>query len=204
LIQSATASSNGPIVWMRVDGIGPIIFEIALKLYIAIIFVVVVCSLGNRPQGSRYTYGTSMILFGLYNIIALYCGGYTIYLAAPKSADQWKQFGSLVKNNSEFRDIVLALAATYGLCFFSSFLHFEPWHMFTSFIREPFHVFLFNANHYFAEYMFLLPSYVNILSMYQICLVTLDSHLSSQWCMLYATCTMFRGVPKATMLSLRL
>jgi len=32
--------------------------------------------------------------------------------------------------------------ATYGLYFFGSFLHFEPYHMFTSFI----------------QYMFLLPS----------------------------------------------
>jgi chitin synthase len=139
LVQSATASSDGVLAWMRVDGIGPIIFEVILKLYIAVIFVVVVCSLGNRPQGSKYIYGTSMILFGICNVIALYCGGYTIYLAAPHSVDQWKHFGSLVENNSEFRDIVLVLAATYGLLFFSSLLHFEPWHMFTSFIREPSH-----------------------------------------------------------------
>lgn len=32
-------------------------------------------------------------------------------------------------------------------------MHFEPWHMFTS----------------FAQYMFLLPSYVNILMMYAMC-----------------------------------
>jgi chitin synthase len=80
-----------------------------------------------------------MILFGLCNVIALYCGCYTVYLTAPKSMDQWKQFGSLVENNSEFRDIILALAATYGLFLFSSLLHFEPWHMFTSSIRKPFH-----------------------------------------------------------------
>jgi chitin synthase len=139
LVQSATASSDGAFAWMGVNGIGTIIFEIILKLYIALLFVIVVCSLGNRPQGSKYTYGASMILFGICNVIALYCAGYTVYLAAPKSVNQWEQFGSLVKNNSAFRDIVVSLAATYGLYFFSSFLHFEPWHMFTSFIREHSH-----------------------------------------------------------------
>jgi len=49
---------------------------------------------------------------------------------------------SLIVDNATFRDIVISLAATYGLYFISSFLHFEPWHMFTSFI----------------QYMFFLPS----------------------------------------------
>lgn len=66
---------------------------------------------------------------------------------------------SLIQENETFRDIVISLAATYGafltensvyitnallsgLYFISSFMHFEPWHMFTS----------------FAQYMFYLPS----------------------------------------------
>lgn len=48
----------------------------------------------------------------------------------------------LIQTNAAFRDIVISLAATYGLYFIGSFMHFEPWHMFTSFI----------------QYMFLLPS----------------------------------------------
>lgn len=153
LVQSATSSQDGAFSWMGVDGVGTIIFEIILKLYIGILFVVVVCSLGNRPQGSKYTYGTSMVLFGICNVIGLYCAGYTVYMAAPKTAAEWSRFGNLVETNSAFRDIVISLAATYGLYFISSFLHFEPWHMFTSFI----------------QYMFLLPSYVNILMMYAMC-----------------------------------
>lgn len=42
----------------------------------------------------------------------------------------------LIMTKPAVRDIVISLAATYGLYFVSSFLHFEPWHMFTSFIRE--------------------------------------------------------------------
>jgi len=59
----------------------------------------------------------------------------------------------LLKTTPALQQIVVALGATYGLYFISSFMHFEPWHMFTSFI----------------QYMFLLPSYVNILMMYAMC-----------------------------------
>lgn len=81
---------------MGVNGIGSTIFDILLKLYIAVLFVVVVCSLGNRPQGSKYTYGTSMILFGICNVIGLWCAGYTVYVAAPKTVAEWQQFGQYV------------------------------------------------------------------------------------------------------------
>lgn len=37
-------------------GIGDELFQIFNKLYIGLIFVVVVCSLGNRPQGSNVMY----------------------------------------------------------------------------------------------------------------------------------------------------
>jgi len=83
----------------------------------------------------------------------LWCAGYSVYMAVPHSLDGWKHFGDLIQTNSTFRDIVVSLAATYGLFFLSSFIHFEPWHMFTSFI----------------QYMFFLPSYVNILMMYAMC-----------------------------------
>ncbi|CAG8573781.1 9550_t:CDS:10, partial [Acaulospora colombiana] len=93
LVQSATSSNDGAFSFMGVNGIGPIIFEVLLKLYIAILFVVTVCSLGNRPQGSKYTYGMAIIMFGICNVIALWCAAYTVYLQAPKSAQEWSQFG---------------------------------------------------------------------------------------------------------------
>jgi chitin synthase len=59
----------------------------------------------------------------------------------------------LFRENRTLQEVVIAVLATYGMYFISSFIHFEPWHMFTSFI----------------QYMFLLPSYVNILMMYAMC-----------------------------------
>ena len=121
---------------MNFNGAGGIIFDVILKLYIAVLFVITICSLGNRPQGSKMTYGLAILLFGFCNVIALWCAGYTVYMAVPHTLDGWSRFGELIQTNSTFRDIVISLAATYGLYLFSSFIHFEPWHMFTSFIRE--------------------------------------------------------------------
>lgn len=153
LVSSATSNSTTDAFNFLNEGAGKDVFEVFLKLYIALLFVVTVCSLGNRPQGSKWTYIMAIILFGLCNVIALWCAGFTVYLALPPNLGDLKQFPELVKTNTTFREIVISLAATYGLFFISSFMHFEPWHMFTSFL----------------QYMFLLPSYVNILMMYAMC-----------------------------------
>ncbi|KAJ7150196.1 chitin synthase [Mycena filopes] len=143
LVGSATADSTTDAFNFLSKGAGKEVFEIFLKLYIALLFVVTVCSLGNRPQGSKFIYITAILLFGLCNAITLWCAGYTVYLSVVAvTLDEWKHIGTLIETNSTFRDIVISFMATYGLYFISSFMHFEPWHMFTSFI----------------QYMFFLPS----------------------------------------------
>ncbi|CAG8693238.1 15414_t:CDS:2, partial [Dentiscutata heterogama] len=52
-----------------------------------------------------------------------------------------------------FRDIVISIVSTYGLYFFTSFIHGEPWHMFTCLL----------------QYILLVPFYVNILMVYAFC-----------------------------------
>lgn len=153
LVSSATSDSNNDAFHYLSHGAGKYVFNIFLNLYIAVMFVVLVCSLGNRPQGSRWAYTLAMVLFGLCNIITTWCAGYTVYLALPHDEDSWKNLPELVMESRTLQDIFIALLATYGLYFISSFMHFEPWHMFTS----------------FGQYMLLLPSYVNILMMYAMC-----------------------------------
>ncbi|CAG8493588.1 14834_t:CDS:2 [Funneliformis mosseae] len=60
---------------------------------------------------------------------------------------------SAIINDSTFRNIILSVISTYGLYFTASFLFFEPWHMFSSFI----------------QYLLLVPFYVNILNVYAFC-----------------------------------
>ncbi|KAF9486513.1 chitin synthase 2 [Pholiota conissans] len=153
LVSSATKEQTSGAFNFLGQGAGKTVFEIFLNLYIGLIFLVLVCSLGNRPQGSKWAYTIAMILFGLCNIITTWCAGYTVYLTVPHNAEGWSNFPKLFRENPTLQDVTVALLATYGLYFISSFMHFEPWHMFTSFI----------------QYMFLLPSYVNILMMYAMC-----------------------------------
>ena len=70
-----------------------------------------------------------MILFGLCNCVTLWCAGWTIYLALPHTVAGWEDFPKLVETNKTLQELVISIAATYGLYFFASFLHFEPWHM---------------------------------------------------------------------------
>ena len=100
-----------------------------------------ICSLGNRPQGSKWTYTLASIAFGICNIIVLGCAGYTLYLSLPHTKAGWSNMGKLLKVHP-YRDIAIGFAATYGLYVFGSIIHMEIWHLFTS----------------SAQYSFLLPS----------------------------------------------
>lgn len=60
---------------------------------------------------------------------------------------------SLLFENKIFATLCISLAATYVLYFVMSFLFFDPWHMFTSFI----------------QYLLLTPTYINILNVYAFC-----------------------------------
>lgn len=152
LVQSATKPGPDDAFNFLAQGAGVKVFEIILKVYIAILLISLICSLGNRPQGSKWTYSLCILAFGLCNIIALWCAGFTVYLAVPHTVAGWEDVKGLFANKT-FRDIAISLAATYGLYFFGSIIHLEPWHLITSFV----------------QYLFFLPSYVNILMMYSMC-----------------------------------
>lgn len=153
LVSSATASPKTDAFNFLAKGAGKDVFEVILKLYIALIFVVLVCSLGNRPQGSKWTYSLCILLFGICQVITLWCAGFTVYLAVPHTVDGWEHIAHLIQTNATLREIAISLIATYGLYWIASIIHLEPWHMVTSFV----------------QYMFWLPSYVNILMMYAMC-----------------------------------
>lgn len=93
MVSSATAQpKTDAFNFLHQNGAGQAIFDVVLKLYIALLFLIVICSLGNRPQGSRWTYIVAIILFGFCNIITLWCAGYTVYLAVPHTLAGWENF----------------------------------------------------------------------------------------------------------------
>jgi len=55
--------------------------------------------------------------------------------------------------NTIFSTLIVSMLSTYVLYFIVSFLFFDPWHMFTSFI----------------QYLLLTPTYINILNVYAFC-----------------------------------
>lgn len=141
---SASTSTEGSDPF---GGQGAAIVEIFQNIFIAMVIVVLVCSLGNRPQGSNFAYTSAIIIFALIMGLALYAAGLT-------HTNGWRvdNLETLFKT-SGFRDIVISLAATYVMWLLCSLLHLEPWHMLTSFV----------------QYLFLTPTYVIILSMYSMC-----------------------------------
>jgi len=129
---------------------GSSLFIFMEALYGFAIIEIFICSLGNRPQGSRLLYLGCIILFAIVMLFLLILSFYTIYQVID--ANRHKSFTEIFQN-SNLISMFFSLLATYGLYFISSFLHLQPAHMFTSFV----------------QYMLLLPSFVNILMVYAFC-----------------------------------
>ncbi|KAF9203003.1 Chitin synthase, class 2 [Haplosporangium sp. Z 27] len=148
------AAANNPNPNFKPFGTwGEATFSVLRNIYLAAIITVFICSLGNRPQGSRIIYIMAIILFAIIMGVMLYLAMVTVYLVVQPVWGQYAQMKHLLEIQGPFRDTVISLLSTYGLYIVSSLMHFEPWHMFTSFL----------------PYMFLLPAYVNILMVYAFC-----------------------------------
>ncbi|KAI9314163.1 chitin synthase 1 [Dichotomocladium elegans] len=117
-------------------------------VYVVLLIVLFLFSMGNRPQGSKVAYTIIMIFFAMLMGYILFA---SIYLA-------YEGVQSAIATNSlltdgPFRDIVVAVGATYALYLLASFLFLDPWHMFTSCV----------------QYVLMTPSYINILNIFAFC-----------------------------------
>ncbi|KAJ3153886.1 Chitin synthase, class 2 [Geranomyces variabilis] len=130
---------------------GDKMFEVLRPIYMAAIVTCFISAMGNRPQGSRWIYIGCMFLFAaIMGIMMFYCGWQVYQSVHTITPDQLHHFGKLISDRPQLRDIVLALASTYGLYLVASIAFLEPWHMITSFL----------------QYLFLAPSFLNILMIY--------------------------------------
>lgn len=133
----------------------PIINTVLKYIYLAFLLLQFILALGNRPKGSRWSYITSFVVFG---IIQLYIIVLSIYLVvrAFSNPNFISTDGDTQEIISDFFSpsgagvILVAVAATFGLYFIASFLYLDPWHMFTS----------------FPQYLLIASSYINILNVY--------------------------------------
>lgn len=153
-----------------------IYFTVLRGLYVIAVITIVISSLGNRPQGSKWIYLCCIWLFMIIMAALLYLGGYQMYQfyrlanatyqCCKTDSASFDGFtcDNLVGNTTcgsatfvqvlfrtpGFTDLLIAFLATYGLYVFQSLLYLDPWHMLTSSF----------------QYLLFLPSYVNILNVY--------------------------------------
>ncbi|OBZ91077.1 Chitin synthase 1 [Choanephora cucurbitarum] len=154
-----TKSISDPSVDPFGNGWGVRVFEFFKYVYAFLLFVVFICSMGNRPQGSKYLFMICLVGFALIMCYMLFCSSWLIYKGIQLAAERnnWTSntttnFG-LAMSDPGLRNIVVSLGSTYGVYFVSSFLHRQPFHMLTSFL----------------QYLLLLPAYVNIVNIYAFC-----------------------------------
>lgn len=79
----------------------------------------------------------------------------TIYLTVKSVQTEVKdgfKVADLLRNKT-FSTLILSMLSTYVLWFVVSFLFFDAWHMFTSFL----------------QYLLLTPTYINVLNVYALC-----------------------------------
>ncbi|KAF9185420.1 Chitin synthase, class 1 [Haplosporangium sp. Z 11] len=158
-----TQNGNGTVTQQSPFGennIGFWVFTITNYVYILLIIVQFIIGMGNRPQGSNWAYTTSMCFFSLIMGYMLFGAGYlavssinTVKDEVAQNQGSGQSIASLYLQNEVFRGMVISLASTFGLYFLASFLFLEPWHMVHSFI----------------QYLLMVPSYINILTVYAFC-----------------------------------
>lgn len=133
---------------------GNILSVVFLWLYLASIVTTFVLSFGNKPKGTEKFYIVIVLFFAILMVYMIFAA---VFMAVHSINVLIKSHTglsvALFLQNGEFRDLVVATSSTYALYFIASFLYFEPWHMFTSFI----------------QYLLLSPAYVNVLNIYAFC-----------------------------------
>jgi chitin synthase len=125
---------------------GGLIFDFIRLIYFAVIIAQFVCSLGNRPQGSKAIYIGSMLIFAIIMAFMLGLTLTLVYLSWPHNT-------SWFVNGGTSRDVVLSMLTTYGVYFTSSMIAGEPFHIVSCVL----------------QYMLLLPTSVNTLQIYAFC-----------------------------------
>ncbi|KAJ3113392.1 Chitin synthase, class 2 [Phlyctochytrium bullatum] len=138
---------------------GHLIFNVVRTVYIFAVVTVFIAALGNRPEGSRILYTSFTLVFAALMGLMLFMGAWTVKVSVMtyiddfgNSSDLWT-FLKYMWQSPAFRDIVVSLLATYGVYLVASIMFMDPWHVFTCML----------------QYLFMLPSFVNILTVYAFC-----------------------------------
>ncbi|SNX81787.1 Chitin synthase 4 [Melanopsichium pennsylvanicum] len=119
-------------------------------IYIAFIIFCFLLSMGNRPAGSKFGYTLAMVVFAL---LTAYMTAAAIYLAVDAILNATGANGAgaeALVSNRTFVNIVISLAATFGIWTIASIMFLQPAHMITSIV----------------QYLLMAPTFVNVISIY--------------------------------------
>ncbi|KAF9075874.1 glycosyltransferase family 2 protein [Rhodocollybia butyracea] len=124
-------------------------------VYLAFLALQFILALGNRPKGERMAYTITLWVYAFLAVYLLICSFWLTIRAfegLPKLiANDNGQVATLFEG--PIGALIAAMASTFGIYLFSSFLYRDPWHMFSS----------------FPQYLLLAPSFTNVLNVYAFC-----------------------------------
>jgi chitin synthase len=127
------------------------------SIYIITLIIILIISLGNRPDSSKTSYRITMYIFTFMMAIIIYLSIFIIYQVTYNIITDSRHNLQLVLinllHNSTFRNIVLSLVITFAIYFISSIIYFEFFQIITCIL----------------QYFMLLPTFINVLSMYAFC-----------------------------------
>jgi len=151
------AIESGAKAWPFGERGSEIVNTIFKHLYVATLILQFILALGNRPKGSKYTYLTSFVIFGLIQLYIIILSFYLVFQAFSGGTADLKDSSGSFSISTFFSSntglIIVALAATFGLYFIASIMYLDPWHML----------------HSFPQYLLIVSSYQNILNVYAFC-----------------------------------
>ena len=108
-----------------------------------------ITAMGNRPQGAKLIYVGSVYIFAAIMIFLLV----VTVLLISQSLRNLPENGRWLSDGGTSRDIILSLIGTYGVYIISGLLYGQATHIISCLI----------------QYLLLLPSYINTLSIYAFC-----------------------------------
>ncbi|KAI7860767.1 chitin synthase 1 [Circinella umbellata] len=125
-------------------------------IYVLLLIIQFIIAMGNRPQGFKWAYTISFVFFAILMGYIMFCIVW-ITVASMKNAvthaeGSANELMALI-DQSTFRYVIISAISTYLIYWIASLLFLDISHMVTSFF----------------QYLFLSPSYVNVLNIYSFC-----------------------------------
>ncbi|KAI9257182.1 chitin synthase 1 [Phascolomyces articulosus] len=136
--------------------IAHILHTVLNYIYVLLLIVQFIIAMGNRPQGFRWAYTLSIMFFALLMGYITFCILWITVTSMRNSINRAEgstnELLALIEQ-STFRYVIISALSTYVLYWLASILFLDVSHMITSFF----------------QYIFLSPSYINVLNIYAFC-----------------------------------